>query len=166
MTRRRLRHRFSLLPALILALAAGPPPDHRSRVASPRAILFYGGPLAAPVVIQGRVATALFLGALVADEATPAADSISSSGPNGQVSVAVFWLSRPFALPETDTLPVTAFHPFDSDQKGRLYPARRGKQALLVIDAGSGFPPVRKRVTVRAARMLTERGTPVSVLLP
>lgn len=165
MTRRRLRHRFSLAPVLILALAAGGPPERRPR-ASPRAILFYGGSLPTPVLIQGHAATSLFLGALAPDTAMAASDTIPIQGTAGRVSVAVFWLNRPVGTPETDTLPVAAFHPFDSDQRGRLYPAGRRAPALLIIDAGSGFPPARKRVTARAARMLTERGAPVGVLLP
>jgi hypothetical protein len=166
MTSSRPRHRFSLATALILALVSGGPTEHHTRVASPRAILFYDGPLRAPVLIQGRVAMSLFLNALTPAEALTDADTIPSRPPDGPVSVAVFWMNRPFGRSEMDTLPVTAFHPFDSDQRGRLFPSRRGQPALPVIDAGSGFPAARKRMTARAARMLTDRGAAATVLLP
>ena len=134
-------------------------------VASPRAILLHGGSLAAPVVLQTRAATSLFLAALAPDTAGAAPDTVRGGATSRTVLVAVFWSPRPFGLPE-DTLPATAFHPVHSDQQGRLYPASRGSPALLVLDPGSGFPPRRSRITARAARMLEERGIPARLLLP
>lgn len=160
-----LRNRCVLTPVLFLALATGHTPERHTLVKSPRAIVLYGGPLAKPVVIQTRTATSVFLGALVPDT-TSATPNTIGGGTSGTVSVAVFWLPRPFGLPE-DTLPAAAFSRVEAaDQRGRLYPAGRGAPALLVLDAGSGFPPTRKRLTARAARMLTERGAPVGLLLP
>jgi hypothetical protein len=165
MTRDRPSHRFTWAPALILALTAGGARESAPHVASPRAILFYGGPLLAPIVIEGRAETSLFLGALVPDRDKSGSDTTPNGGAKGPISIALFWSNRPFGPSEKDTLPIAAFHPFDSDQRGRLYASNGGKAALIVIHAGSGFPAVRKRMTDRAARMLTERGAPAALLL-
>ncbi len=160
-----LRAHAGLTVALLLALVAGRASEHRALAASPRAILFYGGPLPAPVAIQSRTATAAFLGALEPDAAPAAPDSARRVAGAGAVHVAVFWSASP-SWSERDTLPAAAFHPAQSDQQGRLLPATRGAPAVLVLDAGSGFAPARLRVTARAARMLAERGVPVAMLLP
>ena len=166
MRRSLLPYRLAVVPVFVLALAPGHARERPTVVKGPRAILLYGGPLAAPVVVQTRAATSLFLRALAPDTATAAADTIRGSGTSGTVSVAIFWSPRPFGLPE-DTLPAAAYQPLEAaDQRGRLYPARGGAPALLVLDVGTGFPSVRRRVTAKAARMLVERGAPVALLLP
>jgi hypothetical protein len=160
-----LHYQRALTAVLVLPLAASHSAERHTVVMSPRAVLFYGGPLATPVVLQARAATTFFFAALVRDTSA-APDTARSTGTSPTVSVAVFWAPRPFGLPE-DTLPAAAFRPLEAaDQRGRLYPASRGTPALLVIDAGGGFSAARWRMTAKAAGMLAERGAPVRLLLP
>jgi hypothetical protein len=166
----RVRRVLGLVPIFALGLTGGGAAASRAPVKGPRAILLYGGPLDKPVVVQPRAATAAFLAALIPDTSPAAPNEIptgpAGAGTSGAISVAIFWAPRPFGLPD-DTLPVAGFRwPEVADQRGRLYPASRTAPALLVLDASSGFPAARRRVTVTAARLLAERGVPPRLVSP
>ena len=156
----RVLRALALIPIGALVLAAGAS-GSRVAVKGLYAVMFYGEPIKTPIVVQPDTATAALFAALARDTLRGARDSA------GSVAVAVF-LRRPqpwWAVRVADTLPTFALHPNAAEVHGRLYPPVGTKPALLLFDTPvSPFPGRGWTVTPAAARMLSSRGVPRSLL--
>ena len=152
---------FSMCRIALFLCLGTPSPARRTAVAAPQVIVLNGGPLHHRILLTDYAENhQLMLATGHVVQVSP--DSLRV---RPRIRVAMYWgfqWKGRTDLPDT----VSAFAVMNGAQAGTLYPAWRGRSALLVVGPAGGMPASTRMISAAGLAILISHDIPVAIEEP